>query len=259
MRSGSAEKIHSLDDLDPLVTPIMVVLYFFSRGQARMVGRKTEQGGMGKMRCPGFKMITDWVDGRMKDKEKENQIELHMQTCNSCAGTADWARQIISAMASRDLVDAPEYVLHRAISMFPQKKRILPRLIQAVLRFDSWAEPMAAGVRSGDRAPRQLMYQTQDYNVFLMFLPAQDQRAVVLGQLVANNRKSDASGFVVELKERSRVLSHVKTSASGEFYLKSGTRKQFPGPNDVPRKRVDLLIYKDKNSILLSDITGPHN
>lgn len=205
-------------------------------------------------------MITDWVEGRMKEDNKlQTQMVRHAQTCTSCAGAADWVRQIISAMASRDLVDAPEYVLHRAISMFPQKKKFLPRLAQAVLRFDSWAEPMAAGVRSGDRAPRQLMYQTHDYNIFLMFLPSPDEGSVVLGQVVPSRPDGDASGFAVQLKAKNRILSNEQTNASGEFYLKARSGKPFTTAKGAPKRNIDLLIYKENDSILLSDITGPHN
>ncbi|HSP07005.1 MAG TPA: hypothetical protein VLR94_07490 [Acidobacteriota bacterium] len=196
----------------------------------------------------------------MKEKGKlQHQIDAHAQACESCAGTADWVHQILSAMAARDLVDAPEYVLHRAISMFPKKKRILPRLVQAVLRFDSWAEPMAAGVRSQDPAPRQLMYQTQDLSIFLMFLPSPQRGAVVLGQIVPIHRDSETSGYRVELKERDRILSHERTNRAGEFYLKSRSRKPFTATKGVPKRNIDLLVYKEQDSIVLRDITGIHN
>lgn len=202
------------------------------------------------MRCPGFEMITNLVEGQMKEKK----IEVHLQTCGSCTGTAEWVQQIVMAMKSHDLVDAPEYVVARGISAFP-KKRSFNKMIHALLRFDSWAEPMAAGVRSSqNHTPRQLMYQTEDYHIYLMLLPSRGAGSVLLGQLVPSRPDVNPAGRLVQLKMQNRVLSHEKTSDSGEFYLQTRSRRHLHPGADA--KSVDLLIYRDNDAILLSDITG---
>jgi hypothetical protein len=198
-------------------------------------------------------MLTDLVEDKMKLNRK---TQTHIQDCDSCSTQAQWVRQITAAIYSRDLVDAPEFVVSRAVSAFQRKAGSWVQIVKAVLRFDSWAEPIAAGVRSQDPSPRQLMYQTEAYNIFLMLLPAPDSGSVVLGQLVPTRPKLDPAGRTVELKRNKRVLSQVKTNAAGEFYLKARRRKPADGSRAADSRCIDLLIYKDSESILLSDIAG---
>lgn len=108
-------------------------------------------------------MITNLVEGKMKVNRK---TQTHVQDCDSCSTQAQWVQQITAAISSRDLVDAPEFVVSRAVSAFQRKNGSWVQIVKAVLRFDSWAEPIAAGVRSQEQAPRQLMYETEGTNIF---------------------------------------------------------------------------------------------
>ena len=158
---------------------------------------------------------------------KLNQkTQTHIQDCDSCSTQAQWVQQITAAINSRDLVDAPEFVVSRAVSAFQRKAGSWVQIVKAVLRFDSWAEPMAAGVRSSqNHAPRQFMYETEVLSHLLMLLPARASGSVVLGQIVPTRPELDPANRTVELKLKKRVLSHVKTNESGEFYLKTRSRK----------------------------------
>lgn len=205
------------------------------------------------MKCPGFEMLTELVEGKMKLNQK---TQTHIQDCDSCSTQAQWVQQITAAINSRDLVDAPEFVVSRAVSAFQRKAGSWVQIVKAVLRFDSWAEPIAAGVRSQDQAPRQLMYETEGSNIFLMLLPAPASGSVVLGQIVPTRPELDPANCTVELKRKKRVLAHVKTNAAGEFYLKARSRKHKIPSYATDSMCIDLLIYKDSESILLSDIAG---
>lgn len=209
------------------------------------------------MNCLEFEMIADWVDNRLEQGRK-GSVKKHIEGCSTCSETRNWLLKATAAMTSRELVDAPEYVLERAISTFKKPQKLLPRIVEAVLRFDSWSEPLMAGVRSTDGGPRQLMYETSEFNVFLMLLPGPNQASVVLGQLVPSHPELEVQGWEVQLKGQDRILCRERTNQSGEFYLKTRLRNHLAAHASAPAKKVDLLIYRDDNSILLSDITGFH-
>lgn len=198
-------------------------------------------------------MITNLVEGKMKVNRK---TQTHVQDCGSCSTQAQWVQQITAAISSRDLVDAPEFVVSRAVSAFQRKNGSWVQIVKAVLRFDSWAEPIAAGVRSQEQAPRQLMYETEGTNIFLMLLPSSGSGSVLIGQIVPTRPDMDPSGCTVKLKAKNRVLSQVKTNAAGEFYLKARSRKQAIPSYATDSRCIDLLIYKDNKEILLPDIAG---
>jgi len=65
-------------------------------------------------------------------------------------------------------VQVPQYALRCARTIFilqqPQKVQILPR-IPVRLLYDSFREPLPAGLRTQQRLSRQALYQAGDYSL----------------------------------------------------------------------------------------------
>src|SRR3989442_12290662 len=94
-------------------------------------------------------------------------MEAHLASgCQKCRLTADLLHKLAAAARSDSQVQVPDYALRCARAIFllqqPEKVQILPR-IAARLLYDSFREPLPAGVRTQQRLSRQALYQAGDY------------------------------------------------------------------------------------------------
>ncbi len=167
------------------------------------------------MKCPEFMKILDLVDNRL-GKVETQKIKGHISTCAKCTDQAEWARKTLSSMKSSGLVDAPEYAIQKAISIFPKEKVKLAEWVIAKLNFDSWMSPQTAGVRSEDAGPRQRIYQTESYKIILMNEPGR-----WIGQVVSEKPGVEAAGCLVELSSGKKHLGSTITNQNGEFMFSS--------------------------------------
>jgi hypothetical protein len=187
---------------------------------------------------PEFAEILDLLEGKLPSGLK-NKVESHLESgCSGCAESMQWARLTTSLMKSADLIDAPEFMVQKALRAFPRKRRSLQEWIHARLEFDSSLVPALQGVRSEDAGPRQWTYATRSHKVFLMLQPG-SKGSMLTGQVVAGSSKSDNVSCLVELIRGKKVVASGSTNENGEFML-----------SPVPAK-CDLRIHGDRESILI--------
>lgn len=165
------------------------------------------------MKCPEFQIILDLIDGRL-DRTQNRKIETHVNECSNCAEKLKWAKASLGAMKNSALVDAPDYVIQRGISIFPKKTAKFSDWVLAKLSFDSWVTPQLAGVRGEDSATRQRIYQTDTCKIILMNEPDR-----WIGQIVPTQPGIETAGCLVELTTKHKVLKSTITNKNGEFIL----------------------------------------
>lgn len=192
------------------------------------------------MKCPELSEVLDLIENRL-DTSSRKRIESHVLQCAGCTGKKEWAERTMTAMKNQNqLYDAPEYAIQKAAKLLPARKQGLGDWILAKLDFDSWMAPATAGVRAEDRGPRQCVYVTDAYRVYLM-LEAGDKNGRMVGQLVANSASAEPSHCLVEVSDSKKVLGKTITGESGEFLF------------EVPRnKNLQLKIHGDPESVLIS-------
>lgn len=193
------------------------------------------------MKCPEFSEILDLIDNKLSPESKK-RVEEHLKKdgCHKCGELFNWSSQTIQVLKSNQVVEAPEYAVQKAVSLFQERKGGLLDWVRAKLDFDSWALPAMAGVRSEDRGPHQVSYVTENYKVLLM-LPTNEERATLTGQLIATNGDVSVEGCLVQVESKNRVIVSRFTNRTGEFIL-----------DPVPAKKFDLLIHGDPESIRIS-------
>lgn len=192
------------------------------------------------MKCPDFSDILDFIDSKMESGAKK-KLEQHLKSgCDHCQESIHRASRLIGLMQSNQIVEAPDYVVNRAVSLFKDRKKGLLDWVRGKLDFDSWTVPAVAGLRSMDRGPRQLTYSTENYEVVLM-LQADKKGATLTGQLLAKNPDTLADGCLVQVASKNKILESRLTNGEGEFVVPS-----------VPSKEFDLLIHGDLESIRIS-------
>src|SRR5262245_1554363 len=145
------------------------------------------------MKCPEFQIIVDLIENRL-DRTQTQKTQTHISGCKNCGEKLKWARESLAAMKGMALVDAPDYVIQRAISIFPKKAAKFSDWVLAKLSFDSWVTPQLAGVRAEEAGPRQRIYQTDSCKIILMTEPDR-----WIGQLVPTQPGVDTAGCLVEL------------------------------------------------------------
>jgi hypothetical protein len=189
------------------------------------------------MKCPEFQILLDLIESRL-DRTQTKKMETHVSECNNCSDKLKWARESLSAMKNMSLVDAPDHVIQKAISLFPKKAASFSDWILAKLSFDSRLTPQLAGVRAEDAGPRQRIYQTDTCKIILM-----TEADRWIGQIVPTQPGVDAAGCLIELTSKQhKVLETTVTNQNGEFMLAV-----------KPSKNVELKIHGPE-AILVRDL-----
>jgi hypothetical protein len=188
----------------------------------------------------------EWVDfvrGAVREDEKA-LMQAHLNSgCQRCQREAKtWLR--VRETASRQRASEPDDSAVRfvkasfALTRERQPKR--SRQFMAEVLFDSFREPLPAGVRSAASSSRQLLFGLEDLRIDLRLEPKIDSENVsVIGQILdaADPTKSHVTASVALLKA-GRVVSEANTNRLGEFQLECGLASRM-------ELRVTLLSGKE--------------
>jgi hypothetical protein len=186
------------------------------------------------MKCPEFSKILDFIENRLAKSESQ-KLETHIQECAKCVDQAEWARKTLATMKNSSPIEAPEYVIQKAVSIFPKEKVKIADWVIAKLNFDSWLAPEMAGVRSKEAGSRQLIYHTGSYKIVLMNEPGR-----LIGQIVSDRSDVETAGCLIELSSGKKFLGSTVTNQNGEFML-----------NAAAKKNLTLKIHGQPESVLI--------
>ena len=143
-----------------------------------------------------FAKLADLAEDKMEADERAASMP-HISACSRCAGELERLSQLIGYMRTDTGEDAPRDVIAYAINIFrlrEQQPSLLRRVI-AALSFDSLTPAQAFGVRSGQAASRQLLFEAEESDLDLRLLPQGDEW-VIAGQVLGPS----CAGGQVELK-----------------------------------------------------------
>ncbi len=190
---------------------------------------------------------TDFVRGLVEESARL-ALEHHLASgCRKCRHTADLLRKLVTAARNDSQVQVPDFALRCARAIFllqqPKKIQILPR-IPARLLYDSFREPLPAGVRTLQRLSRQALYQAGDYSLDLRLENERgSSRVALVGQI--QNRKQPGKrlgGVPVQLLSGKQVLAQATSNSLGEFQMEYEPSKHLRlyVPVRQAGKRVDV-------------------
>ena len=167
---------------------------------------------------------TDFVRG-LVEKSARLPLEHHLASgCRKCRHTADLLRKLVIAARSDSQVQVPDYALRCARAIFflqqPEKVQILPR-IPARLLYDSFREPLPAGLRTQQRLSRQYLYQAGDYSLDVRLENERGSpRVALVGQIQNRKQPGKRLGSVpVQLLSGKQVLAQATSNSLGEFQM----------------------------------------
>jgi len=190
---------------------------------------------------------TDFVRGLI-EKSARLPLKHHLASgCRKCRHTADLLRKLVIAAHSDSQVQVPDYALRCARAIFllqqPEKVQILPR-IPARLLYDSFREPLPAGLRTQQRLSRQYLYQAGDYSLDVRLENERGSpRVALVGQIQNRKQPGKRLGSVpVQLLSGKQVLAQATSNSLGEFQMEYEPSKHLRlyVPVRQAGKRVDV-------------------
>jgi hypothetical protein len=171
----------------------------------------------------------EWADlaRRQGGSEQQARLERHLlDGCEPCAKTlgiwaavADWAGQEGSYQPPDEVVSQAKGHFHRH-----RPKGLLERAARRVsLVFDTFRQPLPAGVRTAGPSPRQLLYKAGRYLVRLQIEPEDtSDRLLIVGQVVDEEHPQSAlQDLPVLLMGVDKTVDRTVTNKLGEFQLES--------------------------------------
>ena len=192
---------------------------------------------------------TEFVRDSVGEAERA-AMQAHLASgCRKCRQTAELLRKVAAAARRHSQVQVPDYALRCARAIFllqqPEKVQILPR-IPARLLYDSFREPLPAGVRTQQRLSRQALYQAGDYSLDLRLEnESGTSRVTLVGQI--QNRKQPGKrlgGVPVLLFSGKQVLGQAVSNSLGEFQMEYAPTKRLRlyVPVRQAGKRIELPL-----------------
>ena len=211
--------------------------------------------------------ISQWTDfGRGVVASSERAaMETHLseQGCARCRATLDLVRGVVAIARKADHDTPPDYAVRcaKALSaLLPAQKSRFPSLI-AHLVYDSFRDPLPAGMRSEDQLSHQALYEAGDFCLDLRL--EHDQRTpfvTLVGQLT--NRTTPQSAMPeapILLMARNDVVAHTISNPFGEFQMEYAPARHLRlcVPLDPSGRRIEVSLNRLAGEISKSSDPRP--
>jgi hypothetical protein len=111
---------------------------------------------------------TDYVRGLSSDTQQARMKE-HLAGCPQCGEFVRMLQKLVAVVNKPLSRDVPDYVVHNAISIaaLGRPEKVTFAAVVAKLIYDSFREPLPAGVRSQQTVSRQALYEAGEFSVDL--------------------------------------------------------------------------------------------
>ena len=168
----------------------------------------------------------EWVDfvRALVDKKTHEKMQAHLDTgCQECGNFAGFFSDVVRRAAVDAAYRIPDYAMGNLRAVYalerPKEVRLLPRKV-ARLVYDSFREPLLAGVRSQQHAAHQLMYVAGPYTVDLRLEQERGSPHVrLIGQIANRESATGVPEVPVFLLSRNLVVGKAATNNFGEFAM----------------------------------------
>jgi hypothetical protein len=169
----------------------------------------------------------DWVDfaRQRSDPEHRAGVAQHLEAgCPRCAQTLRVWGAVLSVAEQEAAYTPPEEAILQAKRLFPvdPSQGLRERVAaQIALVFDSFRQPLPAGVRATGTLPRYLLYKAGRYAIRVQVDPADASRSgTIMGQILDEQEPTRAlRDIAVRAMQGARTLDRTLTNQLGEFHL----------------------------------------
>lgn len=165
----------------------------------------------------------DFVRGH-STPEAKSAIESHLAGgCAACSGALALWKSFMNVAAREEQYTPPPHAVRLAKAQFAAARLVAPAARSlARLVFDSFAQPLPAGIRSGAAMARQMVYEADGLTIDLRIDKHANSKALsIVGQVLDARtlRLAPESVPVALLNRQGEPLQRTSTSNFGEFHL----------------------------------------
>ena len=194
--------------------------------------------------------IITYMDGQGTDVEKTT-LETHLAGCKECSELKQEFQTLMVQLREDSSFEPPAEVVEWGVNLFqpvmkPEKGGV--RKIIASLVFDTFDQPMLAGVRRVGAPPRQLLFRAGDVDVDVKIesMEAND-RITLVGQVLSSATKF-FDNTPVKLESHGIVRYRTRTNVVGEFSFDEVPKDTYHLSVDLPEGQITLFCVHRGNS-----------
>jgi hypothetical protein len=170
--------------------------------------------------------ITEWTDFARGVAESTDRaaMDAHLLSgCRRCRATLGLMKQVIASTGAISRFEPPADAVRwaKAISALQRPTRsplfrLVPRLV-----YDSFSDPVPAGIRAEDRVSHHALYEAGDFRLDLRFEQEKGSPLVTLVGQLTNDKDPDSSvaEAPVLVVERKEIVAHAISNRFGEFQM----------------------------------------
>jgi Putative zinc-finger len=194
--------------------------------------------------------LINYVDGRVSEREK-SVVEDHLLACKDCSELKEELQSLVSRLREDASFEPPAELVQWGINLFQPVIRPetggLPKFI-ASLVFDTYDQPMFAGMRRVGTPPRQLLFRAGavDIDVKIEAMEAND-RITLVGQVLSSATKF-FDNTPVKLESHGMVRYRTQTNVVGEFSFDEVPKDTYHLSVDLPEGQITLFCVHRGNS-----------
>jgi hypothetical protein len=195
--------------------------------------------------------LVDYMDGRVSGEGKL-AVENHLSKCGDCAELKEELRVLVLRLQEDTTFEPPAELVKWGVSLFqpllqPSTGGKLRKLI-ASLVFDTFDQPLLAGVRRVGAPPRQLLFRAGDVDVDVKIesMEAND-RITLVGQVLSTTAKF-FDNTPVKLESHGIVRYRTMTNLVGEFSFDEVPKDTYHLSVDLPEGQITLFCVHRGNS-----------
>lgn len=202
------------------------------------------------MRHLSIENIINYTDGKVSDVEKPT-LEIHLKSCRECAELHQEFLVLTNRLREDSSYEPPADLVQWGVNLFQpviQPETGGLRKIIASLVFDTFDQPMLAGVRRVGVPPRQLLFRAGDVDVDVKIesMEAND-RITLVGQVLSSATKF-FDNTPVKLECHGIVRYRTRTNLVGEFSFDEVPKDTYHLSVDLPEGQITLFCVHRGNS-----------
>ena len=205
------------------------------------------------MRHVNAENLMAYMDGQVNAESKAT-IQKHLSDCSDCLQLKQELGQFVIQLQADAAFEPPTELVQWGVSLFQpmlQTKETVGGKVKkfiASLVFDTFDEPMLAGVRRVGAPPRQLLFRAGDVDVDVKIesMEANDRISLV-GQVLSNTEKF-FDNTPVKLESHGTVRYKTMTNFVGEFAFDEVPKDTYHLSVDLPEGQITLFCVHRGNS-----------
>jgi hypothetical protein len=181
----------------------------------------------------------------------KSTVETHLAGCKECLELKQEFQVLVSQLREDSSFEPPARLVQWGKNLFQPVVQPTPgglRKIIASMVFDTFDQPLLAGVRRVGAPPRQLLFRAGDVDVDVKIesMEAND-RITLVGQVLSNATKF-FDNTPVKLESHGIVRYRTRTNVVGEFSFDEVPKDTYHLSVDLPEGQITLFCVHRGNS-----------